>query len=134
MPTLPNHTAMLRELLALDNERRSLKPKSNTLAEATVKIDALRARLPTALLIHYDNRRSRSKLPIAPVANGVCRACHLTLPSGRISELRRNPGVVQLCENCGAFIYLPEEEIAAPEPVSESAPTNRSKARTKARA
>jgi predicted nucleic acid-binding Zn-ribbon protein len=133
MPKIPNHNAQLRELLDLDNSRRSMKPKSNAFAETGQQIDALREKLPTALLSHYDARRSRGKVPIAPVINGVCRACHLSLPSGRVADLSRGDDAVQVCENCGAFIYIERVETSSSEPPTAEAPKPKKRSLSKAK-
>src|SRR5258708_24616329 len=78
------------------------------------KIESLRAPLPTSILGHYDGRKARGKLAIAPVRGGVCGACHLSIPSGRLSDLRRKPGELNDCGNCGEFIFLTEDESARP--------------------
>ena len=63
---------------------------------------------------YYDNRKARGKLGIAAVRRGVCGACHLAIPSGRVADLRRKPGELNVCDNCGIFIYLTEDELAPP--------------------
>lgn len=129
----PNHNAQLRELLDLDNSRRGMKPKSSTFAATSQKIDALRGKLPTALLSHYDARRSRGKVPIAPVIKGVCRACHLSLPRGRVANLSRGDDAVQVCENCGAFIYVESVETTSLEPPMAATPKSKKRPLRKAK-
>lgn len=117
MPTAPNYSALLCQLLDYDNESRNLKPGSIAFTETRQRIEALRETLPTALLSHYDARRLRGKIPIARVINGVCRSCFISLPRGRISELNRSGGTVNLCENCGSFICLDDTK-----PISSGLP------------
>ena len=112
-----NILASLRQLAELDNARRRLSPRARALPEMKSDIAAVRERLPTALLGHYDQRQSRGKPGIAPVRRGVCGACHLALPSGSLADMLRGDGAIQVCGNCGVFIYLAGEE-AVPAPPS----------------
>jgi hypothetical protein len=34
--------------------------------------------------------------------------------SGRLADLRRKPRELNVCDNCGAFVYLNEDELAPP--------------------
>ncbi len=120
-----NILASLRQLAELDNARRRLSPRARALPEMKLDIAAVRERLPTALLGHYDQRQSRGKPGIAPVRRGVCGACHLALPSGSLADMLRGDGAIQVCGNCGVFIYLAEEE---PAPVEPGVPAGKKKA------
>jgi predicted nucleic acid-binding Zn-ribbon protein len=104
----------LRKLAQFDAELRKLAADTQEYGEIRDKIESLRAPLPTSILGHYDGRKARGKLGIAPVRQGVCGACHLSIPSGRLSDLRRKPGELNVCDNCGVFIYLNEEGSAPP--------------------
>ena len=104
----------LRKLAQLDVELGKLSSETEEYQEVQDKIESLRAPLPTSILSHYDARKARGKLALAPVERGVCGACHLAIPSGRLSDLRRKPGELNVCDNCGAFIYLREEELVRP--------------------
>ena len=103
----------LRKPAQFDTELRKLSRNTQQYQEMLDKIESQRAPLPTSILVHYDQRKARGKLAIAPVRGGVCGACHLSIPSGRVADLRRKPGGLNVCDNCGAFIYLTEEESAA---------------------
>jgi predicted nucleic acid-binding Zn-ribbon protein len=101
----------LRKLAQFDAELRKLSSDTDEYREMQDKIASLRAPLPTSILGHYDGRKARGKLGIAAVRRGVCGACHLSIPSGRLADLRRKPVELNVCDNCGVFIYLPEEEF-----------------------
>ena len=116
----------LRKLAQFDTELRKLSRDTQQYQEMLEKIESQRAPLPTSILVHYDRRTARGKLAIAPVRQGVCGACHLSIPSGRLAELRRKPGELNVCDICGAFIYLTEDEAAAPsKSVSDDGPAKR---------
>jgi len=103
----------LRRLAQFDTELCKLSRDTEQYQEMLDKIESQRAPLPTSILGHYDRRKARGKLAIAPVLRGVCGACHLSIPSGRVADLRRKPVELNVCDNCGAFIYLLEDEAAA---------------------
>jgi predicted nucleic acid-binding Zn-ribbon protein len=116
----------LRKLAQLDAELRNVSGGTEEYREMRDKIESLRAPLPTSILDHYDGRTARGKLGIAAIVRGVCGACHLSLPSGRLADLRRERGGLNVCDNCGAFVYLSEDELAPPaKPASEQTPVQK---------
>lgn len=104
----------LRQLEELDKTRSALKPRSTKIAALNAEIAAVRLRLPTAILKHYDQRHGRNKAAIAPVKNRTCGACHITMTRSGASALYRGGGAVSVCENCGVFIYLDDSEASGP--------------------
>jgi len=102
----------LRKLAQFDAELPKLSEDSQKYQEIQNNIESLRAPLPTAILGHYDGRKAHGKLGIAPVRRGVCGACHLLIPSGRLADLRRKPEELNVCDNCGVFVYWTEDELA----------------------
>jgi predicted nucleic acid-binding Zn-ribbon protein len=100
----------LRELSDLDLSIRSSTPGAGdgTIAE---RINVLRGLIPTSMLRHYDHLKSRGKRSVAPVTRGVCGSCHLAFPSGVLANLRRMRETLNVCINCGAFVYVAEEEL-----------------------
>jgi len=98
----------LRQLEELDKARGLLKSEPVKLAALDAEIVSVRQRLPTALLKHYDQRHARNLPAIAPVKNGVCGACHVSMTRSSADELHRSGGEIHVCENCGVFIYLDE--------------------------
>jgi predicted nucleic acid-binding Zn-ribbon protein len=100
----------LRDLVRFEAELRKVKTDSKEHREIEARIAALRAPLPTSILVHHDRRKARGKLTIAPVRHGVCGACHLGLPRARLFELIAKPTELNVCDNCGVFIFLADEE------------------------
>jgi len=100
----------LRQLAELEGTQRQLKRNSGPNASLAGEIESLRAQLPTSILTHRDAFKARGKLSIAPVTRGVCGACHLAIPRGHVAALRRVTDDLSVCDNCGVFIYLAEEE------------------------
>jgi predicted nucleic acid-binding Zn-ribbon protein len=112
----------LRKLVQLEAELRNVSADTKEHQQIQVKIESLRAPLPTSILGHYDRRKARGKLSVAPVRNGVCGACHLALPRARLADLISKPTELNVCDNCGVFIYPADEELAnrcgsAPKPI-----------------
>ena len=67
----------------------------------------LRGQIPLPILVHHDRLRVRGKKGLVPVRNQVCTGCHMSVPIGAITVLMRGDDV-QLCENCGRYLYWPE--------------------------
>jgi predicted nucleic acid-binding Zn-ribbon protein len=101
----------LRRLAELENAQRQLKKDSAASASLAAEIESVRAVLPTSILSHHDARRERGKVSIAPVVRGICRACNLAIPRGRLAELRQVVDEVNVCDNCGVLIYLEDEGL-----------------------
>lgn len=103
----------LRELSELETSAGRLKvnPAHSGIAAAE-RVNSLRELIPTSILLHYDHLKSRGKRSVAPVTRGVCGSCHLAFPSGNLANLRRTSETLNVCVNCGAFVYLAEEEPA----------------------
>ena len=96
----------LRKLADLDANTPGRRDE--TTAE---QIFALRRLIPTSILQHYDHFKSRGKRSVAPITRGVCGSCHLAFPSGVLANLRRMKETLNICINCGAFVYMAEEEL-----------------------
>lgn len=62
------------------------------------------------LMKKYDTMRAkRGGVGIAVVEAGVCSACHTAVPKKQLGDLKEG-AVLQTCENCLRYLYLPEEE------------------------
>lgn len=105
-----NILVWLRRLSDLEKLKRRIEPGSPELPAITLEFESVRERLPTAILKHYDERRSRGRPAVASVRGGCCGGCHLSLPSGRLAELRRVDGTLHVCDNCGVIIFQGEDE------------------------
>lgn len=81
-------------------------------AQTAAAIAELRGKIPPPILGHYDRLRVHGKKGLATVNHQVCMGCHLHVPLGVILTLKHGRDV-QFCENCGRYLYLPEEPAAA---------------------
>ncbi len=74
------------------------------------EIGKLREGIPLQILAHFDRLIAQGRKGVALVRNGVCRECHIRVPSGTAASLVQ-PKDLYLCENCGRYLLLPLEEI-----------------------
>jgi len=70
---------------------------------------ALRAKVPAGVLEKFDRLTGRGKKPVAIVRGAVCGECHLRLSSGTLASLAYTTEI-HYCDNCGRFLYLPQDE------------------------
>jgi predicted nucleic acid-binding Zn-ribbon protein len=115
----------LRDLARLDADLRKLPEGTPEYDEHKKKMALLRRPLPTSILSHYDKRLTQGKVGVAPVRRGVCGACYIGLPSGRLADLRRKPQELNVCDHCGAFIYLDESEVPPLTSVASATPARK---------
>ena len=110
--TTPAHiTNSLKRLCDLERDRGTLAPSES---EKLLEIARLRSIIPASILGHHDRMLQRGKRSTVPVVNGVCSACHLRLPIGHAAHLQSSQDL-EVCDNCGAFIYLERvQEISVP--------------------
>jgi hypothetical protein len=52
---------------------------------------------------------ARGKTGLAAVRHQVCMGCHMRIPIGAIIRLMHAEDV-QLCDNCGRYLYLPNDD------------------------
>jgi hypothetical protein len=86
----------------------------------------LREQIPAPMLAHYDRLRARGKKGVALARDGVCSECHIRITGGRLLGLSAAKDV-QLCDNCGRYLYLPPEAAVAlsARPITASATARR---------
>ncbi len=83
-----------------------------------------RKEVPKPIQGHFDRLRARGKKGVAIIRNGTCNGCYMKVSLGVMVTLR-NGTDIQLCGNCGRYLYLPEDEaigtIAEKEKAKEEA-------------
>ncbi len=117
----------MNELLTNLVRLQSLELNETSDKNAEALIAGLRAQVPAQILGHYDRLMVRGKKGITAVRNQTCTGCHMRLPIAVISTLMHDADL-QLCDNCGRYLYLPEEPAPAPTPPT---PEVKPKAKTK---
>jgi predicted nucleic acid-binding Zn-ribbon protein len=77
------------------------------------RIAELRLQIPLPILNHYDRLVVRGKKGLAAVQNQTCTGCHVQVTRALVMNLKHGEDI-QVCENCGRYLYLaPENEPAA---------------------
>jgi hypothetical protein len=119
----PNMRMTVENLYAL--QQLQTAPVS---AEREAQIKLLREKIPAQILAHFDRLIAQGRKGVALVSNGVCRECHIRVPSGTAASLI-HPKDLYLCDNCGRYLLLPLDEIAAPAepPASQPAPVRKTR-------
>ena len=114
---------LLQNLVELQSLEFGATGDKNT--EATKA--ALRAKIPSQILAHYDRLVARGKKGIAVVRDQVCTGCHMRLPIGVIMTLMHGQDI-QLCENCGRYLCLPPAaKTGVIEPTGSSKPKKKTR-------
>src|SRR5215469_1260637 len=81
----------------------------------------LRTKIPPQILGHYDRLVAKGKKGITMVRDQVCTGCHMRVPIGGIMALKHGEDI-QLCENCGRYLYLAPAALVEPVKSTEPAP------------
>ena len=78
-------------------------------ADHTARRAELAGTVPTDLLVRYERLRQRlGGVGVAPLVNGSCGGCHLTLSATELERVRRAPAdAVLTCEQCGRILVRP---------------------------
>jgi predicted nucleic acid-binding Zn-ribbon protein len=87
---------------------------------------AIRKTIPGPVLAHYDRLLARGKKGVAVVRNGVCTECHIRVATGALAGLAHGTDI-QLCGNCGRYLFLPADEPVIPAGVRPPVKTARRK-------
>jgi len=116
-------TAYIKELAELEASGR--KSKEACTEEKLKRILKLRPLIPEPVIGHYDRFAKSGKVPVVAVRNGVCQGCFVRLSSGAYQQLLRQDDL-NLCENCGRYIY-PGEQPAEELPAVKTVRTRRAK-------
>lgn len=80
--------------------------------ETEKRIAELRRKVPEQILGHYDRLRVRGKTGVAAIRNQVCTGCHVQVPKATVILLMHQEDL-QVCDNCGRYLHLPEKTVAA---------------------
>jgi hypothetical protein len=113
--------ALLQNLVTLQSlESGGVKDKN-----VAASLTELRGKIPSQILGHYDRLVAHGKKGLAAVRGQVCSGCHMQVPLGVVMTLKRGQDI-QLCENCGRYLYLPEATKAeVPKPTAKPGPARK---------
>jgi hypothetical protein len=87
---------------------------------AKTQIAALRAKIPAPVLAHFERMTKRGKKGVALVHHQTCTECYMRVPIGNYHRLMHATDLT-LCDSCGCYLHLPEEELATLAPGAEFA-------------
>jgi predicted nucleic acid-binding Zn-ribbon protein len=98
-------------------ERTTLEARSATIGAELERLlknrDSLCDGVQAPLMKRYNFiRKKRRGIALAPVANGVCGACHMNLPPQQFNELLRQDRIME-CPTCRRIIYYDAEAAEA---------------------
>ncbi len=83
----------------------TMEDMERQIAELTKERERYTKELPPQVLSRYNFIRSRLKhAPVAPVIDGTCQICHMSLPPQSFIELRRMEELMT-CPSCQRIIY-----------------------------
>ncbi len=106
---LPDLQRKLEQLNRLEEEANTVQRAGHSTLECEALIESLRSNLPPSVLAQHDRHRARGRCSVAEVRNGVCSGCHMSLPVGAVSEVRRKSTLMR-CDYCSRFIFLAANE------------------------
>jgi predicted nucleic acid-binding Zn-ribbon protein len=117
----------MKDLMQNLIQLQSLEFGDNKNAQAEAVMAGLRVKIPHQILDHYDRLVARGKKGVAAVRGQVCSGCHMQVPLGVVMTLRHGQDI-QLCENCGRYLYLqPEGETEAAKPATAPKPARKAR-------
>jgi predicted nucleic acid-binding Zn-ribbon protein len=80
------------------------------IADLTAKRSEVAANIEDNLLRQYERIFNTKKgAVLVPLLNRACQGCHLSVPAGIESILRRYEADIITCENCSRILYIPEQ-------------------------
>jgi predicted nucleic acid-binding Zn-ribbon protein len=67
-----------------------------------VKIEEMEAALEPGIMKHYRLIADRRQRAVAPVLNGICYGCFMSVPT----SMTKANDEIRWCEQCGSFVYF----------------------------
>ena len=115
----------MNELLQNLVKLQSLEFEKNTEKAAASAVAELRGKIPSQILGHYDRLVAHGKKGLAAVRDQVCTGCHMHVTIGVVATLMHDTDI-QLCDNCGRYLYLAEATKAdVPKPAAKPGPARK---------
>jgi predicted nucleic acid-binding Zn-ribbon protein len=109
-PELHCKIKTMKELMRNLFELQTLEFHETVQPDTETRRTALRAKIPPPILDHYDRLRARGKKGVATLNHRTCSGCHMRVPVGVVMNLRHGADV-ELCDNCGRYLYLREDAV-----------------------
>ena len=122
----------MKELLqTLADAQTALRHYQSGTPERETVLEDLRKNVPAPVLAHFLRLVGQGRSGVSVVRHGVCGGCHLRVPAGVVASLKK-PTDLHLCENCGSYLVLAPEELAAPATATATVPARRRPGRPRA--
>ena len=104
-----------RRSKALEDEAAGIQGKIDDIERKALAFQKRRsevaATIEDQLLRLYERIFNSKKGPVlVPLVNRACQGCHLAVPAGVESILRRREADIIRCENCARILYIPKDE------------------------
>ena len=98
----------LQELVLTRDEHRRMGDGSH-MAALDQSIDDLASRLDPQPRALYDRLYKKDHVVMAPMSNGCCAVCGMSLPISQVQQVRLAK-TIQTCSSCGRMLYNEEED------------------------
>ena len=95
----------MNELLQNLIRLQAIEFEETTEKNADAAVAELRAKIPPQIIGHYDRLVAKGKKGVTGVRGQTCTGCHMQVPVAVIMTLKHGTDI-QLCENCGRYLYL----------------------------
>ena len=90
-----NHRELIQEYKTLRGQLQTLQQDR----------EQLRGRLDQPALVLYDElRKTKAGRALAPIKDGVCQICRVTVPNAKTRRVQEGK-IVATCEGCGRILY-----------------------------
>jgi len=99
----------MNELMQTLFELQSLEFEETIHPRTEARVKKLRAKIPQPILSHYDRLCASGKKGVALLTHQVCGGCHMRVPLAVVLDLMHGQDV-RLCEHCGRYLFLREDE------------------------
>jgi hypothetical protein len=103
----------LVKLACIEAELKETSPRSKDYPALGKALEKQRKKIPAPILSHHDRIKAKGRRSVAPVQDWICRACFISIPVGSRQQLTHADDLF-ICENCGAYIYLPDGTASRP--------------------
>jgi len=111
---------ILDALIALNQAEGEAARMKRLSARIKAAMETQRVKIPASILTHHDRLKARGRRSAVAVHHDVCSGCHIAVAHSMRALLRHKMDL-NVCDNCGCYIYL--EEVLHPAPAA-AAPTS----------
>lgn len=108
MHPVVSQLVQLQELLLIRDEQKvALGTGSEHLGHLDASIQSMTGKLPRDTRTLFEKLQKKDHIVIAPVADGICAVCGMTLPISLVQAVRMAREILS-CPTCARMLYYPE--------------------------